>query len=288
MVTVSTVRFRKWHALRNDFILFLPGEVSDEAGAADIARRVCDRREGVGADGSIILSHAGAGRVRARIFNADGSEAEVSGNGFRCAAAALAREAGGANVPVVLIGAAGRSVHEILGEEGGGFKITSRFPGPKFDPADLPADVGRHDSMRFPVSVTGKTIHVSCVSVGNPHAVVLDGWDRSSWEAIGRDVECCEAFPKRVNVEFVKILSHERIEVYVWERGVGRTESSGTGAVASFCVARRKELVGDRVRVILEGGELFVEESGDGIAVTGTCAEVCRGTIDISGPERSP
>ncbi len=272
------IRFAKWHALRNDFIL-----VSEsERGTGDpgrLARCLCDRHAGPGADGLILFSAGEEGRAQARIFNADGGEAGISGNGFRCTAGALFRMGRGEKGSLELESSSGISRHVLDGEDGGLLRITSYFGPPRFGADSIPVDPGTADPSCLPFQFGGATVEASCVSVGNPHAVFLDGWDDGNWMEIGRMVERHEVFPEGTNVEFVRVLGRDRIEVFVWERGVGRTASSGTGAAASFSVARKRRLVGEKVEVLLEGGKLMVHEEDGGLAIAGTCTEVYRGTL---------
>lgn len=273
-----TIEFAKWHALRNDFILLeeRPGRPVDEAG---LARMICDRHAGAGADGLVLFARREAGRAVVRIINADGSEAAISGNGYRCAAGALYRMGHGREGRIELESLSGLSAHELVGDRRGVLEIRSAYAPPRFEPGAIPVRREGEDALRLPLRVAGETIHASCVSVGNPHAVFFDGWDEESWPAIGAAVERLEIFPERTNVEFVRVTARDRLQVRVWERGVGRTASSGTGAAASFSVARRLGLVDDEVRVQLEGGELLVRETENGLAITGTCAEVYRGVM---------
>lgn len=280
------IQFAKWHALRNDFILI--NERDREPGdPGELARFVCDRREGAGADGLILFEELKEGRGSVRIFNADGSEAGISGNGFRCAAGALFRRSAGKEGHLELTSASGLSRHELMEERGGILEIRSSFGPPCFDPKAIPVDVGQSDPMHLELVVEGESLYGSCVSVGNPHVVFLDRWDEKNWMTIGAAIECDRAFPERTNVEFVRVITRDRLEVLVWERGVGRTASSGTGAAASFSVARRLGLVDGDVRVALEGGELLVRETGQGLEITGMCAEVYRGIIDDPSAEEN-
>ncbi len=273
------IQFAKWHALRNDFVLIRESDC--EAGdPGKLARFICDRREGAGADGLILWDHLEEGGAKVRIINADGGEAGISGNGFRCAAGALFRQEMGSDGHIELVSASGHSHHELLGDYGGLLKIRSSYGPPRFEADAIPLVGGVADPTHLELKVEGKKMTASCVSVGNPHAIFLDGWDEGDWKEIGAAVEWDDHFPERTNVEFVRVIDRNRLEVRVWERGVGKTASSGTGAAASFSVARRLGLVNREVRVVLEGGELLVEEVDQGLAITGGCGEVYRGTID--------
>lgn len=267
------MRFVKVQGLGNDFLFAPPGAGPDPAAAGDLARRVCDRHSGVGADGLILLRPEKADPPEAgfRVFNADGSEAELSGNGLRCAAAYLAW-CGAAKSPKMLFHtAAGDRPAEILSSRGTAFEVRIGLGVPRQDARDIPFDDGQKlDRVRdYPLFVVKKTFPVTCVSMGNPHcSLFFDELPaRGEWRAIGAGIETHPFFPRRTNVEFIRVLSRSEIEVRFWERGVGETLSSGTGSAAAAASAMLKGLV-DRtvtVRTALgslkvewpEGGELF-------------------------------
>ncbi len=267
------MRIVKVHGLGNDFLLTESGAGLSPAAAGDLARRICERHTGVGADGLILLGleRTDPAEVRFRVFNADGSEAEISGNGLRCAAAYLAW-CGAVQTPRILFHtAAGDRPAQVLSSQGPRFEVRIGLGVPGLAAKDIPFDDGRSlDRVAdYPLFVVKKTFPVTCLSMGNPHCSLFfdELPPRGEWHAIGAGIETHPFFPKRTNVEFIRVLSRSEIEVRFWERGVGETLASGTGSAAAAAAAMTKGLV-DRtvtVRTALgslkiewpEGGELF-------------------------------
>jgi len=259
------MRLVKVHGLGNDFLFAAsgPGPAPAEAGA--LARRICDRHTGVGADGLILLD-LGSGKPAAvgfRVFNADGSEAEISGNGLRCAAAFLAWSGAVKSARVLFRTAAGERPAEVLSARGALFEVRIGLGAPRLAAPDIPFDDGRTPGplVDHPLDVAGRTYPVTCVSMGNPHCSLffdaLPG--REDWHRIGAAIETHPFFPRRTNVEFVRVLSRGEIEVRFWERGVGETLASGTGSAGAAAAAILKGLVDRAVTVRTAIGSLRVE-----------------------------
>jgi len=259
------MRFAKVHGLGNDFLFADPGGGPPPAEAGDLARRVCDRHTGVGADGLILLSldknePAAAGF---RVFNADGSEAEISGNGLRCAAAYLAWSGAVKSPQVLFRTAAGERPSEILSSRGSLFEVRIGLGVPRLAARDIPFEDGRSFGPVFdyPLTAAGRTFPVTCVSMGNPHcSLFFDALPpREEWLAIGAAIEKHPFFPHRTNVEFVRVLGRDAIEVRFWERGVGETLASGTGSAGAAVAAILKGLVDRAIAVRTVIGSLKVD-----------------------------
>jgi len=259
------MRFTKLHGLGNDFLVAGPGGLPDLASAGDLARRICERHTGVGADGLIFLSLEGdaPARVGFRIFNADGSEAEISGNGLRCAAAFLAASGIVPSPKVLFRTAAGERPSEILSSQGPLFEVRIGLSTPRLPSEDVHFDDGQvHDRIiDYPLSIGTKVFPVTCLSMGNPHcSLFFDRFPaRAEWRGIGALIESHPFFTKRTNVEFVRVHGRNEIEVLFWERGVGETLASGTGSAAAAVAAMLKGLVGRAVTVRTAIGSLRVE-----------------------------
>lgn len=259
------MRFVKVHGLGNDFLFAPPGAGLNAAAAGDLARRICDRHTGIGADGLILLSLEKAAPAEAgfRIFNADGSEAELSGNGLRAAAAFLAWRGAVRSPQIVFHTAVGDRPAEILSSRGPAFEVRIGLGVPRVGAKDIPFDDGRKlDRVAdYPLFVVKKTFPVTCVSMGNPHcSLFFDELPaRTEWRTIGAGIETHPFFPQRTNVEFVHVLSRKEIEVLFWERGVGETLASGTGSAAAAASAMLKGLVDRTVTVKTALGSLRVE-----------------------------
>ncbi|HHY31813.1 MAG TPA: diaminopimelate epimerase [Firmicutes bacterium] len=279
--------FVKMHGIGNDFVIFdltTPGAPIDLDATrwGDAARRLCDRHKGVGADGIVLILPSERADVRMRIFNSDGSEAEMCGNASRCVAV-YARGAGLVSGPTVSIEARKACVRaEVVeaGEFAGQVRVDMGLP--SFRPEDVPvlaagsAVVGRSDVL------TVADFEITCVSMGNPHCVIfvpdVAGVDL---DRLGPAIEHDPAFPNRTNVEFVQVNGANDLIVRVWERGAGATLACGTGACASLVAAAERGYSARSARVHLPGGTLFIEWSRDGhVLMTGPATRVFSGIID--------
>ena len=260
------MRFSKVHGLGNDFLFVTPAAGLPPAAAASLARRICDRHTGAGADGLIVLSvekSDAPAEARFRIFNADGSEAEMSGNGLRSAAAFLTWCGAVASPEILFHTAAGDRRAQVLSARGRRFEIRIGLGVPRLASKDIPFDAGQSLDRVFdhPLFVAGRTFPVTCVSMGNPHcSLFFDELPaRGEWRAIGAGIETHPFFPRRTNVEFIRVVTRDEIEVRFWERGVGETLASGTGSAAAAVAAMLKGLVGRTVTVRTATGSLKVE-----------------------------
>lgn len=270
------MRFAKLHALGNDFLIVGPAAGPGSPAFGDLARRICDRHTGVGSDGLIVLD-PGPGKPRSasfRIFNTDGSEAEISGNGLRCATAFLARSGGASPSKVIFRTAAGDRPCEVLASNGPRFEVRAGLGAPRLASTDIPFDDGRpRDTViDYPLTIGRKAHAVTCVSLGNPHCVLFfdDLPDRVERLQLGSSIETHPFFPNRTNVEFVRVAGRDGIEVFFWERGVGETLASGTGSAAAAVASILKGLTGRRVQVRTALGELAVEwPEGGEVSQTG-------------------
>jgi len=259
------VRFVKYHGLGNDFLIVDLAGIGPQTDPGGLARRLCDRHTGAGADGLIVLDLSAAAGADAafRIFNADGSEAEISGNGIRCAAAFLFASGRVPGSAVTLATAVGLRRLNLVSREAGTSLLRTEMGVPRLNPADIPFDDGRLNGriIDYPLTVHGKIQLVTCLSMGNPHCGLffdrLPG--RLEWQATGAMIEIHPFFPNRTNVEFIRVLGRSEIEVLFWERGVGETMASGSGACAAAAASMLKGYVDRSVRVRTSLGSLQVE-----------------------------
>lgn len=254
------MRFSKWHGLGNDYLLIERAEAAAPLTAALVAR-LCDVHRGVGADGILEVTAIEGARAELVIWNPDGSQAELSGNGTRIAARWLARRAGTARVVVAV----------------GPRRVDARMLGGGLVEQDLgPVLVGAPET----IDVGGRRVVFTPVDVGNPHAVVEAEPDRGTLLELGPRLERHPRFPRRTNVQLVRVDGANDITVGVWERGVGETESSGTSATAAAAAAIRNGRCSGPVRVRLPGGDLEVtlDERSHGL-LTGPAEEICSGEI---------
>ena len=253
------MRFVRAHGLGNDFIL-----VEAQQAPADArvwARRLCDRHVGIGGDGVIAYDLASGG-VAMRLVNADGSDAEISGNGLRCLSAHVVAMGLRPACHVVHTGAGERAVRvEALG--GSRYRVATDLGPPRLASTDVPValDPARPLVADHPLDVAGRTVRITATSLGNPHcAVFLDAEaDDALLAALGPALETHPFFPRRTNVEFVTVRGKDELRVRLWERGVGYTRASGTGAASAAVAAVVTSRADRRVRVVCDGGVLEVE-----------------------------
>jgi diaminopimelate epimerase len=273
--------FTKLHGTANDFVYVdarrgLPGD------PAVLARRLCDRHRGIGADGLILLLPSETADCRMRIVNPDGSTAEMCGNGIR-GFAKFVLDAGLVRTnPLRVETDAG--LKTVQAELAGGrvARVAVDMGTPEWSGRKIPVDADG-DVIERPLDVAGRAWSVTCVSMGNPHCVVfVDDVTALPVAEIGPRFEHHPFFPKRVNTEFVRVASPTRLEMRVWERGAGETMACGTGACAVAAAAARTGRAERRCVVALPGGELEIEwRPDDHIVMTGDAVEVFHGRIEV-------
>lgn len=262
-MVLAGLKFWKMHALGNDYIVVDNREgIVSESEKPGLASKLCKRRFSVGADGLIFVENSSMVDVKMRIFNSDGSEAEMCGNGIRCLAKycyenniVLKKEfdvetlAGVKKVWLKLSDAEVKSVKVDVGY-------------PIFEKRYIPM-VGDGLCVNEELKVEDKKFSITCLSLGNPHCVIfLDEVENFPVEKFGPLIENHKLFPKKINVEFVKVLNAEELKARVWERGCGETFACGTGACAIVVAGNLLGKVGKKVVVHLVGGDLNVEYSG--------------------------
>ena len=270
------MRFTKMQGLGNDFLVVDEREVAG-VDWASVTPLLCDRRRGVGADGVLLVAPVADG-LRMRLVNADGSEAEMCGNGVRCTAL-WARHRGLAGDHVTWQTDAGPVVTEVLGDG----RVRVDMGPPRFHPAEVPVEAPGEDALDLSLQAGGETVRVSAVGMGNPHCVVVvDDVAAAPVAVLGPALEAHPAFPRRTNVEFVQVLSRSHVRQRTWERGVGETDACGTGACAAAVALVRRGRAASPLRVSLRGGDLEIcWEPGGPVLMTGPAAEVYSGQLDL-------
>jgi len=268
--------FIKLQATGNDFVLIDARRMKRDWSA--LAKAMCHRNFGVGADGLLLILPSKAADFYMRMFNPDGSEAEACGNGLRCAAR-YAKESGLARGAEIRIETpAGIKRLQTRGRK----SIQVAMGMPILAPSAIPVIVGRTGAratapvIDYPLAIGKMKLKITCVSIGNPHAVCFleQPVDDFPLAEVGPKVERHPIFPNRVNFEIVNIIGRKKLRARVWERGAGETLSCGTGACAIAVAARLKKLTDNPVDIILPGGTLTVDWDGRGEVLLSGPAEV--------------
>ena len=257
------IPFTKASACGNDFLLVEGSQASGDL--ASLARRLCDRHRGIGADGVEWLFPDREADVRAQLFNADGSEAEISGNGTRCIAADLSSRTG--RTEVLIRTGAGLKTCRLTGRQGATFEFETAMGQPT---------VGEKLTVE---TVLGRATGTK-VSMGNPHFVIFIEDFPEGWQRQAALIAAQPLFPQSTNVEFVVVRGRGEIEIRLFERGVGETQSSGTGACASAAAAIGSGKVSSPVRVVAPGGSQTVRWE-DQVYLLGPATLICRGEFFV-------
>jgi diaminopimelate epimerase len=259
----------KVHSLGNDFLIIDEAETKNLADPGATARRVCERHTGIGAD-CLLLIHIkdkNQGIVDFRVFNADGTEAELSGNGLRCAAAYLHYQKKIDSARILFQTIVGQRQCDLVKRSKNLFEFKIEMGIPRLNSKDIPFDDGSEYEkiIDYPLSIQQKIYHITVVSMGNPHcAIFFERYpSRIEWQQIGQEIEHHPFFPNRTNTEFIRVHNTREIEVLFWERGVGETMSSGSGSCAAAVASILKGLTEKTVTVNTSMGNLTVEWEQD-------------------------
>jgi len=273
-------RFIKFHGLGNDYIVIESEELAGVADLNEFAKRICNRHYGAGADGIAVISRLETGKADflVRIFNPDGSEAGLSGNGTRCAAAYLYYQKLWTDKELRLNTRSGVKRYFLLEQQGAGkYIFDSELGQPKFDSNSIPmlTDPPLERVIDYLLVVGNETISVTALQMGNPNCCTfVDDFDKLDWRRLGPAIENHKQFPDRTNVVFVRVRDHETIELRIWERGVGETTASGTCSCAAAVAAMINEKTGRRIKVLMPGGQANIHWRDDGEVVIKASAEV--------------
>ena len=277
-------QFTKFHGYGNDYIVFEAGQVAEVGDLGSFARRVCDRHYGAGADGVAVArrSEDGTSDFEVRIFNPDGSEAGMSGNGTRCAAAYLFFHDLWSNDLLRLQTRNGLKRYHLLERSGdGSFLFKSELGQPRLDSASIPMLTAESLDrvIDYPLAVGDETVRVTALQMGNPNCCIfVDDFRRIDWRRLGPLIENHPQFPERTNVIFVRVRDRSNIEERLWERGVGETESSGTCSCAAVVASVINGKTDRRVSVQAPGGTIPIEWREDGeVVLTGLASLIYSG-----------
>jgi len=283
------MKFSKLQATGNDFILVdtltqtlsLEGRGLGEGDWAELAQAMCQHHFGIGADGLILVQDSTIADLKMRIFNSDGSEAEVCGNGLRCFAKyVIEKGVSGYQLSVETLSGIRKVKAFMSGNKVNRVEVNMGMP--QFQPEQIPfkAEVDIIPILDYPLVIDGKELTLSLLSMGNPHAVSFSSQSLTDFPLaeIGPKVERHHMFPQRTNFGVARVLSREEIEARVWERGVGETLACGSSACAIAVAAQLLNYVGEQVDIILKGGILTAswDRAGE-VLLAGPVKEVFRG-----------
>ena len=279
------LRFTKMQGIGNDYIYFnaFEQEIPDPSA---LAKKLSDRRFGIGGDGVILIAPSEVADARMIMFNEDGSEAKMCGNGIRCVAKyiydyALVPEE---QTTVTVETRSGVKTIELTVEDGEAVAAKVDMGAAILNPADIPAAFDGESAVDVPLDVDGETYRVTAMSMGNPHCVTfVDDVDGLELTQLGPKFENHPAFPDRVNTEFVKVIDDRTLQMRVWERGSGETWACGTGACATVVAACLNGYCakGEDVTVHLRGGDLVIRYTDETVIMTGPAVTVFEGTIEL-------
>jgi diaminopimelate epimerase len=277
------MKFTKMHGLGNDYVYVECLRQPSPPDPAALARQMSNRHFGIGSDGLILIEPGRDGAdFTMRMFNADGSEGAMCGNGIRCVGKYVYDRGLTRKTDLRIMTAAGlRTLNLIPDGHGRVSSVAVDMGEPILEPARIPV---RHDGPRvfdLPLSIEDRTFKITCLSVGNPHCVIpVDDLEKFPIERFGTAIERHPLFPDRINVEFVKRLGPSELQVRVWERGSGETQACGTGACAVLAASALHGWTGREATIRLRGGDLSVRWGSDNrLWMTGPAVEVYEGTL---------
>lgn len=270
--------FEKVHGLGNDFILFEDDGLERDWNA--LAKRLCERGLSVGADGILVVLPSGKADIRMRIINADGSEAEMCGNGIRCFAKYVYERGIVKNKDMTVETLAGVMKPKLIVRDGAVTDVSVDMGAPGFDRSCIPMK-GEGEAADVEIEVAGRRLTVTSLLMGVPHTIVpVDEIDEEEVRRLGPAIEKHPLYPRKTNVNFVQVIDRDNIRVRTWERGAALTLACGTGACASVVAMFRKGLINRKTAVHLKAGQLVVEYLTDGrVLMTGPAQRVYRANL---------
>lgn len=277
------MKFTKMHGCGNDYIYVnCMEEMIDNP--EEVARKVSDRHFGIGSDGLILICPSEVADFRMAMYNADGSEGKMCGNGVRCIAKYVYEYGLTREDKISIETKGGIKYLDLTIENGKVVLVKVDMGAPVLEPSQIPVKLGDKTCIDQKLLVDGKDYQVTCVSMGNPHAVIfVEDTASLPLEQIGPGFEHHEAFPDRINTEFVQILNRKEVNMRVWERGSGETLACGTGACAAAVACVLNGKTEHAITVHLLGGDLFLDydEGNNTVWMTGPAEIICDGEIEI-------
>lgn len=270
--------FYKYHALGNDYIVMDPAKNAIKLSSENI-QRICHRHYGIGSDGILYGPIHREGKIWLKIFNPDGSEAEKSGNGIRIFARYLVDAEYMEKNSFELYTLGGKVQVEILNKDASLVKVDMGVP--TFQSSQIPVLGEEREVVNEEILVDAKEFRMTCVSIGNPHCVIpLPHISKEMVTGIGSLVEKHPRFPKRINLQLLKVIDKDNIQIEIWERGAGYTLASGSSSCAAACAAYKLGLINRQVKVHMPGGKIDIEMHENGhVFMTGAVFAVAKGEL---------
>ena len=271
------IKFQKFHGTGNDFIIFNESDLNVKD-YSQLAKNVCDRHFGVGADGMIIISESTKADIRMKFYNADGSIASMCGNGIRCFSK-FVYENGIVNKKSFTVETlAGVMKPEVIVENDEVKFVKVNLGKPVFLSKEIPVSNENKYFVNEVINIEGSNFNISSLVVGTIHTVLfVNNFDDVDIEAVGQAIEYNKIFPIKTNVNFCKVIDEENIEVITWEKGVGITLACGTGAASSAVISSILKGCSKKINVKVLGGSLVIEQKDDEIFMTGPAEFICSG-----------
>lgn len=275
------MKFTKMHGAGNDYI-YMNGFVQEIEDPSALAIRLSNRNFGIGSDGLVLILPSENSDFRMQMFNSDGSEAEMCGNASRCVGKYVYDNGLTTKKEIALETKAGVKYITLLEGDEKARKVTVDMGEPILDPVQIPVKVDKEPVLNFPLDIDGKIWEISCVSMGNPHAVVFTtGIKELDLPVIGPKFEKHPIFPRKTNTEFIEVVDRKTLNMRVWERGAGETLACGTGACAAAVAAILNGYCDRKITIHLIGGDLEIEwdEQNNHVYMTGEAVTVFEGEI---------
>lgn len=277
------IKFTKMHGLGNDYV-YIDAINQNIENESSLAKFVSDRHFGIGSDGLILICKSDVADFKMRMFNLDGSEAEMCGNGIRCVSKFVYDKGLTDKTTIKIETLAGIKTLNLNIKEGKVETVRVDMGEPILEPEKIPVISNEKPVKNLKLKAEGEEFKFTCISVGNPHAItIVDNTENFNVEKFGKVLEVDKAFPKKINVEFAQIVDKQNIKMRVWERGSGETLACGTGACATAVACNLNEFTDNKVNVELLGGTLEIEwnKEDNHIYMTGPAVTVFEGTLEI-------
>ena len=277
------IKFTKMHGLGNDYVYIDCTKEELKCDISELAKKVSNRHFGVGSDGLILICKSEVADFRMRMFNYDGTEAEMCGNGIRCVGK-FVYDKGLTNKDTILVETlAGIKILKLNVDDGKVKTVKVDMGEPILEPEEIPVISKETPVKNLRLIAEGKEFEFTCVSMGNPHAItVVEDVMNFDVEKYGKILEIDKHFPKRCNIEFIQIIDESHIKMRVWERGAGETMACGTGACATGVACKLNQLTNREVEIELLGGTLKInwDKDDNHVYMTGPATTVFEGQIE--------